>query len=52
MDFLFEVKYKNGQVDKVTIRIKTSSVSDAIKELRQIYSGVVSQTLLSQSPSK
>jgi hypothetical protein len=52
MDFLFEVKYKNGKPDKITISIKTSSVSDAIKELHRVYSDVASQKLLSQSPSK
>lgn len=44
MEFLFEVKYKNGQVDR--IRIRANIASDAIKQLMSMYSGISSYKLL------
>lgn len=45
MDFLFEVKFKNGQVQEIRIHAKVAA--DAIKELKRMYDDIASYKLLS-----
>ena len=44
MDFLFEVKFKNGKVDR--IRIRANIAAEAVKQLMSMYGDIASYKLL------
>lgn len=51
MDFLFEVKLKNGQVTKITIKLSTASLETATQKLIQQVGEMTSYKLVSKSPN-
>ena len=45
MQFVFDVKFKNGQIERITIQ--ASMASDAVKQLMSMYNGISSYKLIS-----